>query len=182
MSDRDTRRQIDQMRVAERGWKNYGTSIPTGYPNNVPFFRTDLGWWIYYDGAQQLTAYEYVLDGDTNTTPADATGAYEWQVRQDYAPYVTRCTATSIVATTNNATNFWTLRFRGINLARTTVTTIHDFTTAADSVATYSLKDSVPSAPAPANKNTIQLLVLKTLTPGALTIVSASVYYRLIIP
>lgn len=180
---RDLARRLEQSQVAERGWKNYGTAIPSGYPTNVPFFRTDLGFWIYSDGVQQLTAHEYVLDGDTNTTPTDATGAYEWQLRQDYAPYITRVSATSIVATTNNATNFWTLRFRGINLARTTVTTIHDFTTAADSVANYSLKDAVPtSSQTPANKNTIQLLVLKTLTPGALTIVSASVAYRLIIP
>lgn len=174
--------RLRQTEVAERARTAYGSSFPASWPNNLPFFRTDLGWWCYYDGTRWLTAHEYVLDADAATTPADLSGPYEWQMRQDYNPYVTRVSATTIVAATNNATNFWTVRFRGLALARGSATTIHDFTTAADSVANYSLKDSAPSTPTPTDDNTIQVFVQKTLAPGALTIVSASVAYRLIVP
>lgn len=178
----DNERRLAQTEVKEVARKSYGTSNPTGWPTNVPFFRSDLGWWIYNDGTRWLTAHEYVLDADAATTPADLSGPYEWQLRQDYNPYFTRVTATTIVATTNNGTNFWTVRFRGLALARGSATTIHDFTTSGDSVANYSLKDATPSTPTPTDDNTVQMFVQKTLTPGAITIVSASVAYRLIIP
>jgi len=166
-----------------------GTAFPTvGHDGaavqaGARFWRTDIGFACYYDGTRWLTAHEYVLDADAATTPADLSGPYEWQMRQDYNPYFTRVSATVIVATTNNGTNFWTIRFRGLILDRSGATTIHDFTTAADSAGGYILKDAVPtSSQTPANDNTVQVFVQKTLSPGALTIVSASVAYRLIIP
>lgn len=181
LRDNDARLGLTEVKEVAR--KGYGTANPTGWPNNVPFFRSDLGWSVYFDGTRWLTAFEYVLDADAAATPPDVSGPYEWQLRQDYAPYITRVSATVIVATTNNATNFWLIRFRGLILDRSGATTIHDFTTAADGPGGYLLKDAAPTGTAtPANKNTIQVFVQKTLAPGALTIVSASVAYRLIIP
>jgi len=183
---RELRRNDERLRlteVKEGPRTNFGSAFPASWPNNIPFFRTDLGWWAYYDGTRWLTAHEYVLDADAATTPANNSGPYEWQMRQDYNPYFTRVSATTIVAPTNNGTNFWTVRFRGLVLNRTTATTIHDFTTAADTASTYTLKDAVPtSSQTPADDNTVQVFVTQTLAPGALTIVSASVAYRLIIP
>ena len=188
MINLDTQRQIavladqlERLRKADAGTPS-GASFPTSPTTGFLFFRTDLGFLCYYDGTRWLTTHEYVLDADAAAVPANNTAPYEWQMRQDYNPFFTRVTATVIVATTNNGTNFWTVRFRGLILDRSGATTIHDFTTAADSADGYLLKDAVPTgSQTPANDNTVQVFVTQTLAPGALTIVSASVAYRLIV-
>lgn len=117
-SQRDIARGLEQTQVAERPWKNYGTGRPTGYPNNVPYFRTDLGWWIYYDGTRQLTAHDYTFQFPFTTysaTTEDFAGlektpvAYAvWPVSWDYG------INTGI---TNTGAAFWTFRLRAAGTA-----------------------------------------------------------------
>ena len=191
MSELDLQRQILQMRLylerlrkADSGTPS-GTAFPASPTTSFLFFRTDLGWACYYDGAQWLTLHEYHIPQIVTNYVQSAigiAGAGETALRTDFAPYFTRYAIQTNAAATNNGTNFWTITFRTLNSARSAATTLHSFTTAGDTAGVVTARDGTPgTTQAPANFTIAQVVAQGTLAPGALTIYSASLFYRLIV-
>jgi hypothetical protein len=175
----DLDRRLAAIEALERPRTNYGTTNPTGWPNNVPFFRTDLGWWIYYTGSVWVTAHEY----EQNLTPyfrqtqPHAGGAAVLLVapcRTDRDAYVTRTKVLLDVLTTNNATNYWTLTLKYAG------TTVYTFNTSADAPNTNLNKENTPAAGVTAGAFSWFETTSKTGTPGTI-VVNATIFYRLII-
>jgi hypothetical protein len=157
-----------------------GTAFPTSPAAGDVFFRTDLGWWCYWDGTRWLTAHELVYatatvidtnNGNTNAVPA----------RGDYAPYITRVALTRLVLTTNNGSNFWTIVVRGVNGSVGATTTLRTQSTAADAANAYTVNDAAPATATPANRAGFDIAYTKSGTPGSL-IAQATIHTRLIIP
>lgn len=157
-----------------------GTTFPTSPAAGDVFFRTDLGWWCYWDGARWLTAHEVVYatgvvvdanNGSTAPVPA----------RTDYAPYITRVGLSRLVLTTNNGSNFWTLSVRAVNSSVGASTALRTQSTAADAANAYTVNDTAPLAAAPANRAGFDVAYTKTGTPGSI-VAQATIHARLIIP
>lgn len=176
--------KVAALEALERPRTNYGAANPTGWPTNVPFYRTDLGWWIFYDGTRWLTTQEFTAQIVLSTAAVSATASavVPAELRSAYAPYITRCVHTYRVATTNDGANFWTIDVRGANAAYSAATIIHTVTTAAAAASTYTQSDAAPSATAlPTNRARLDTLVTKSGAPGNITLWT-TVFYRLVIP
>ncbi len=159
-----------------------GTSFPGSPATNDLYFRTDLGWWCYYDGARWLTCHEYCAILQQLFLQSSNWLSSSCEVRQDYAPYISRVTISTRVNTTNNGSHYWSVQVRGINLAYGAATSIHTFTTASDTVDTIVQRDATPSATAtPANDIRLDYAFQKTGSPGTLDCWGAAVFYRLIV-
>jgi hypothetical protein len=177
----DTR--LRQTETKETPFLDHGTAMPAGYPLNVPYFRTDLGLWIYSDGTRQLTAEEFQCDVAAyarNPMPFAGAGATTLLIgpqRTDYASYYVRAKAYLDVLTTNNATNYWQC---SLYLGATSVWT---FTTAGDAPNTGLNKED-SSAGVTTGALYAKLDAVKAgagAAPGSLFI-AVSFWYRLIIP
>jgi hypothetical protein len=158
-----------------------GSSNPAqpAYGNNVPFFRTDLGWWIYYDGTRWLTAFELpMIYGQIVLSNQDGV---QGNFRTDHAPYITRVSLVTRVPTTNNGSNYWTVVTHGWNAAMNAASNIDSFTTAADTVNVETPHDHAPSVSAtPANNLFGAFNATTTGSPGQLEI-WFNILFRLII-
>ena len=89
----------------------HGSSWPTEPANNVPFFRTDLGLWAYFDGVRWLSVTEYESPFlGALTQPIGASG-----VDVGYLPtspsdkYASSVRVSYYVTSTNNGSNYWTV-------------------------------------------------------------------------
>lgn len=190
-----TQRQIqdlqdghERLRKADTG-ASTGTSFPGAPQTNQLFFRTDLGWWCYYDGTRWLTVHEtaHPLAISDAANPVTYSGAGNTitarsPYRGDYSLYVTRVATVTLVATTNNATNYWTYTLRAVVADGSSPTNVHTFNTSGDAAGAQSNHDAAPSVSPPvfASRNYFDIVVTKTLAPGALTFWS-TVYYRMIV-
>jgi hypothetical protein len=157
--------------------------LPGGLRSDDRFYRTDLSWACYYDGTRWLTAHEYETALPVATTTASPVSATYSANRTDYAPYVTRAIMATNVATTNNATNYWTVNIRGINGAFSAGTTVIGRNTSSDTVAVWSFVETPGgslSTQTPANYAYWEIQCTKTLAPGAIT-VTIQLVYRLIV-
>src|SRR5689334_21629200 len=79
--------------------KGRGTAFPSSPAVNWRFFRTDLGFACYYDGAQWLSAHEYALQSVPYTPTVPSAAFYTVgepanlgyaAPRTDYSLYMTR--------------------------------------------------------------------------------------------
>lgn len=164
-----------------------GTAFPTvGHDGaaiqaGARFFRTDLGFAAYYDGARWLTAHEYVLPLVSMTTIGANTdsGNIPIPAATTYGIYIVRATVVTNAAATNNGTNYWSIQVQGLNTANSAADVLLSFTTAADTAATYVVHEGV-SVTVPTNKTWYRTNASKTLAPGNLTY-AASLNYRLIL-
>lgn len=159
-----------------------GNAFPATPVTGTIFFRSDLGFLCYYDGTRWLTCHEFQAALFRVVFTVTASTEIIAPLYKQYAPYITRVALETFVATTNNATNFWTVTIRGANDAYGSFTTIHAFTTAAHTVNTWTHTESaaMSGTPTPSNLSLIDVKADKTLTPGNISI-AASVYYRLIV-
>lgn len=188
-SQRDIARRLEQTQVIERPLTNYGATKPSSWPISVPFFDTVAGFWVFWDGSRWLTVHETAHPLKINDTTAPVTYALagnsitvQSPYRSDYSLYITRVASVTLVAATNNGTNFWTYSLRGLLADGTIALTIHTFSTAADAAGAQSAHDSAPNTNAVVgSRSYFDIVVTKTLAPGALTYWS-TVYYRLVIP
>lgn len=173
-------RRLHALETVERPRTNYGTSNPTGWPNNVPFYRTDLGWWIYYDGTRWLTAYELTADftpnpsggAPTTVAPNDLLFA---PMRTDYSIYIGKVKLMAYVSTTNNGTNFYTAR-----LLTSGGTAIYDISTSASAANTLLTFEATHNGVQSGTYYAIRTLA-KTGAPGAIFL-NGTFWYRLVIP
>lgn len=174
-------RRVGAVEVIERAafaLLGSGTSFPTTPPAGAVFFRTDLNMWAAYDGARWLSAHEYQIVSSVWQAHA-AASAIDIALRTDYAPYFTYYQVISVVAVTNNGTNFWNFNIQGLNTARAAATGIATPTTAADTAGTNTLHEGAVAV-APTNKSFLRFSPTVTGAPGALT-AAVSVWYRLIL-
>lgn len=153
--------------------------LPGGLMTDDRFFRTDLGWACYYDGARWLTLHEYaqpLTDYRRATIPfSGASGVLQLgPVRTDGTNLaITRVAAYLDVLTTNNGSNYWTLAFK-----TSAGTTIQGFNTSTDSAGAAILKEYAINVPY-ADPTYITLEVTgKTGTPGSL-VAHGVVWYRI---
>lgn len=176
--------RLKQTETKEVARFNRGTVNPTSWPNNVPFYRTDLGLWIYFDGTRWLTENEYMIPVQALTAfpgPGIVAGTIT-ALRTDYAPYFTRVETTATVTAPNNATNYWQVDIITINLAFAAVDVVYAYDTHLDTAGTRTLHaTSAPAIPAPTNRQFIRGRFTTVLAPGALEM-TISAFYRLIIP
>ena len=158
--------------------------VPGGLRADDTFRRTDLDWDCFYDGTRWLTNFEMQISEVVTTFTATNNSAFDSVFRTDYAPFITRIVVVTSVATTNNATNFWTIGISGVNLAKGAATTIYSFTTAAHTLATLTLTEvggvSLTNQVLGANAQYWRVSVTTTLAPGTLTI-HPTTFYRLIV-
>jgi hypothetical protein len=160
--------------------KGRGAAFPVSPAAGWRFFRTDLGWRCYYDGAQWLTTHDYtltILDWQSLGTVNIATSLRN--VRNDYVPWPVRATIHTRVSTTNNATNFWTVALQGVNAAISAADTVYTISTASDAVGGVLRREGITTQ-ALTNRDWFRLQTTKTLTPGALE-VAAHLVYKLIV-
>jgi len=158
-----------------------GSSFPATATTNDLWFRTDQGILYYYDGTRWLSVNEYNLSmGAWGVLPngISASGTLPLLAACPYSPsghvYLTKWTVARQTATTNNGTNFWT-----INLLNNAGTNISNFTTASDGINWITGSNSPGSDRAVATDMYWYVQVLKTLSPGNLSL-AATLSYRLI--
>jgi len=158
-----------------------GTVFPTGITSGYRFFRTDLGWECYYDGTRWLTVHECTLPLVFLTTIGGNTdsGNIPIPASTTYGIYVPRVTVITNVATTNNATNYWSLQGQGLNTANSAADALLAFDTKLDAASTYVVHEGI-STSIPTNKTWFRTNATKVGAPGNLTY-SAALNYRLII-
>lgn len=186
MSDPDIFRRLAALEIGVANLQGHehggsGTAFPTGIATGFLFFRTDLGWWCYYDGTQWLTEDEFVQTTTMATFAATNNSALDQLFPAEFAVFITRVAYTTSVAVTNNATNFWTITTAGVNLGKSAGTTIFSFTTAGDTVGVDTQRDtSAVTEDTPANRRYWRTAVTTTLAPGSITI-HAQIRYRLIV-
>lgn len=180
---RDIDKRMGQTEVAERPRTNYGTSNPASWPTGLPFYRTDLGWWIYYDGSQWLTVDEYpatlgLFDATTITFAVATVGARLAIIRSDYKPYFTTGYAIPNIGATNNNANYWTFNF-----VTNAGATIWSFNTSLDAAGSNPPK-STNTFTQPAGAITfVQLnLVITAGAPTGIIPRFPTLYYRLVVP
>jgi hypothetical protein len=157
-----------------------GTSFPTSPDTGEQFFRTDLGWLCYYDGTRWLTVEEFP-DFHSSIAAATTEGSKSaTRIRTDYAPWFTRLAVTTLVATTNNAANYWTIKINSHTKVSGASIAILTFNTSADSADANTDHEQDVTTNNPSNYGMMWINCTKTLSPGALT-AYLTLYYRLIV-
>jgi hypothetical protein len=149
-----------------------GSSFPAqpAYGNNVPFFRTDLGEWYYYDGTRWLSCTIY-----TSTPVLNNATVPPWSLNTDLAMawpvntvgtargiYVMGWAATTYVATPNNGLNFWTVTLFLDGSAAS------QFTTASDTAGAQTVHINAVVAAYAAGGQRLLINITKTGSPGVL--------------
>ncbi len=159
-----------------------GTAFPSSPAAGTVFFRTDLGWWCFYDGTRWLTCEEFLAHaGVTGATLGSTTTQSFGRSRSDHAHYVTRIALATYVATTNDATHNWTIDIKAASATLAATTMLHSASTSGDSPNTNVDKEAAPgTSQTPANYGFFQYTGTKNNTPGNLTLY-LTVYYRLIV-
>lgn len=165
-----------------------GTSNPVSPTTGDRFYRTDLKLEIVYDGTQWLTVNEFALfagqEGTPGTTTAGGFVMY-FTLPTDYTMYLTRFVCQTRVNTTNNGTNYYTVRVDSLKADLSNAATgIVSFTTAGDTVNVLNTHDTAINATVASFGAGAVMLYLgnfvKTSSPGAIRI-NAALYGRKII-
>lgn len=163
---------------------NSGTSFPGSKATGDRYWRTDLGLEAFWDGTRWLTTQLFrepmqvgnVTMPDTVGTAWGRMAMYGttfdiWLVNWDISTYV---------ATTNSGTSFWTASLNKY-IANDTATAIDSFTTAADTVNTWTKRRrAIGASVAAATYFGLSVTGGKTSTPGGIYSASA-LEYRLIL-
>lgn len=130
------------------GW-NAATSMPSGPTTNQRVYRTDLGIEFYFDGTRWLCTcpHELAIPEMVNNSASPGTSNVIGLPTGVHSIYITRWQATSLVLTTNDGSNFWTMKL----VYKTAPNTDNDltgftFTTAADTVTTQTRHNVAPTA------------------------------------
>jgi hypothetical protein len=175
--------QFDGTRDLSRGTSFPASAdIPGGLLAGDRFWRTDLDFACFYDGARWLTMHEYYVPIVLRQAVAVTNTLFEKVIRTDFAPYITRTITLTNVAAPNTGANYWTVTIQGINTARSAGSTIETFNTSLDTAAVETLRDNVPgTSQTPTNRTLLRVIVQITVgAPGAITI-AQSLYFRLIV-
>jgi hypothetical protein len=165
----------DDMAAVEVSPINYGSAFPSAWPNNVPFFRADLGLWAYDEGAQWVTAQSFEGAFVCRTTmPLAAQASLDIAGSPTYTRQLRGVHFSVFVSTTNNGANYWDLTVyngpTGVSFAATDTSAL-----SASTWHTFLLSLSNALAV------NIEIVASKTGAPGNMFI-AAQLRYQLIIP
>ena len=153
-----------------------GTNNPASPSADDQIWRTDIRRHSVYDGTRWITPDVKILAFDNTAafTAITVTGTNVGRCNHngdlDWLLY--RFAASVFVATTNNASNYWTLTLRYIT-AGNTITNVATITTAAIAANTWNRIATNTFSPATAPATSYMLEVIATLTgsPGSLLVV-----------
>lgn len=178
----DLRRRIATLEGMEQLGAS-GTANPASFPQNTPFYRRDLGLWVYYDGTRWLTLHEYVSPHVLVSATANGTQVAIRASGTAYAPYISRIVCIVRVNTTNNVSNYWSIAVRGLSDALAAATTMHTFVTSGQAAGVFARGEAnPPTTRAPANYSAFDCaLTFGAGAPGGIDVTTA-IYFRLIIP
>lgn len=108
-----------------------GSSFPGGARSGDRFFRTDLGWWCYYDGTRWLTEHELTVRDNQVFLSSDSSETFF--LRDDYDAYFMAISTATYASATHDATNYWTITIETDGLTQDgTWTTVYSFNTSTD--------------------------------------------------
>ena len=157
-----------------------GTTFPvTPYLDEL-FYRTDLELLCHWNGIYWLTENEYSASLSLVTGLAADT-YYQYRVRSDYTPYLTRVSYTARVNTTNDATNYWKLRITVMsNGPWTIVSTPFNQNTSADGIGNFVEHEAYVNVKCDTTIRWLATYLTKTSAPGTLD-VGCTFYYRLVV-
>lgn len=149
---------------------NSGTSMPANKATGDRYWRTDLGIEAFYDGTRWLALGQpqIVTFGWENMTASGTIPSSRFPLRSDFDIYVIDLVTTTVAFTTNNGTNFYTMRLQKTNGANAD-TVVATTVTSADTAGTWT--NHITSINAVIDYATYKSLyfdVIKTLSPGAL--------------
>ena len=159
-----------------------GTSFPVAPGTGDRYFRTDLGYECYYDGTRWLTVNEYIT-GQLREGAVDTTDTNLLLLQNSKHVYVTTISVVTYTATTNDASNYYTMDFYlvpiwGYYAAMSTL--LHTFDTKTDGTANWAEHTGCNTAHLGASDYHIMAKITKTGSPGTLNYVFVAAY-RLII-
>ena len=178
----ENEKRLDRIEIKEVPMFNYGAANPIVWPVGVPFFRTDLGWWIFNDGTRWLTVHEYAVSltpFGLNPLPFAGAGPATIllaPIRSDYQAWYTHSDYYIFVNTTNNGTNYWALTFSDSG-----GTTFWAPSTIAAAVG-QSTGDTVQAVAGSVAATYIALSLTKVGAPGTVGALNFTSYHRLIVP
>ncbi len=147
-------------------------NVPGGLQSGDWGMRSDLGRQVHYDGSRWVSE-PYALPWITYTTlqgiTTDNSTPFAAPLPPEYDIYLSvwRCSFV-YVATTNNGSNYWTVKLR---IEGASITDIASFNTSGMTVNTYSQHTAVSSFitnPVTNGAKTLSITVVKTGSPGAL--------------
>lgn len=149
-----------------------GTAFPTTVWDGMPFMRTDLGGGVgmmfYYDlgNTQWLSEIKTVEYNEVNQS--SAINRPLRIVNYGLAVYFPPINVefTTKIRTTNNGTDYWTFTLQATDSVFANATTLHTFTTAADTADAFTAHDDVPDSNTPANADGILLTKAKSGSGG----------------
>jgi len=176
----DNERRLSITEVKEVPLSGAGTAFPANPPTGMRFWRTDLGYDCYYDGARWLTVSEYSLEITSQISNTVAFDTAFVVPRDDgYRAYWTYAAVQTFISPTNNGANFWTIDLQSVDNAITSTTSIASFDTHSYSAGGNYTALGI-TTPLPANKPLTRAHVTKTGAPSALAL-TMTAYYRLVI-
>lgn len=179
---------FDGTRDLGRGSAFPATDVPGGLQAGDRFWRTDLGWACYYDGARWLTTHEYVAPLNDYVFSVAAGAAYAGGVpqsigraltRTDYTLYITRFVLYATASVLQTAINNWRISFQS-NFGGTTNAQYNTNGQAAGALVLTEIPVGSITQNGAGSSETRVLVDVKNGAPGTL-IVEAAMYYRLII-
>jgi hypothetical protein len=163
-----------------------GTSNPASPYTNQRFFRTDLGYAIYYDGTRWLTEQEFEfvwIGGIEGTQPITATNGSVPRavVPNDWGIYLTKFVFKMMVQTTNDATRYWTADLIPVSLTNVALTTLKSASTQSLAIDTYhDLGGAAINAVLDANAKTLRITPTRVSTGGPMRMLPTLMYRKII--
>lgn len=167
-------------------WLGRGAAFPTAGDGVVlqagdRFFRSDLLLECVYDGANWLTTFENVIPVVAQTQFASATTTNAVLVSTTDTYRITKITMSAMVATTNNASNYWSIQLQAMNDSFSAFTEVMGVTTASMAPNTYvRAPQTIVNAQIGVGRSALRVGLSKTGSPGDLRL-ALSVHLRFVI-
>lgn len=177
----DLDQRLKGIEALSRPFTDSGSSFPTGQLFvGRRFFRTDLLMTFVYDGTRWWADSEQSFVINEQATFSANGNSVPRILVCSLPPRIVAVNFGIFVATTNNASNYWTIEIQAVNDAFSTHTSVLTVTTASIAANTNVRTAVAASAPEPGLGRSIYRLGLnKTGSPGDLRIMS-SFSYRLV--
>ena len=125
-----------------------GATFPAAPATSRLFFRSDLGFWFFYDGTRWLSVHEYESSMGIATATVAGTQLSRRPLRADFSVFVTYIVVNYRVTAPNSGAAYWTIATRGVDSANASVTTIDTFTTAAATAGVWTTVERAPNTSA----------------------------------
>lgn len=156
-----------------------GVAFPTAPTVHEIYYRTDIDLFCYYDGTRWLTVNEYETSpivGPANQPFSAGQSIGYWPKHSTYNRYITDLNVTFNVQTTNNGSNYWTIRLVRLDTGAALTSDISTAAASAGAWVSSGLGLTLLTGAYPVGLN-----IVKNGAPGNIY-VAATISYRLEIP